>query len=74
MWRGGWIKKGTQHKTRMKRVNITSDLQGSAYRLTSVTPSSRPVFEDVLSICSVGCVKYPYAMPVKAAPKCVLQY
>lgn len=74
MLRGGSIKKSTQIKTRMKRVNIMSDLQGSAYRLTSVIPSFWPVFEAVSSSCSVGHVKYPYAIPVKAAPKCVLQH
>ena len=51
-----------------------SDLQGSAYRLTSVIPSFWPVFEEVWLSCSVGHVKYPYAIPVKAALKCVLQH
>ena len=70
--RGGSIRKSRELKTRMKTVNTMSDLQGSAFRPTSVICSSRPVLEDVSSNCSVGHVKKPYAIPVKAAPKCVL--
>lgn len=72
-FRGGSIKKSKELKTIMKMVKKISDLQGSAYRLTSVIPSSWPVLEDASSIWSVGHVKKPYAVPVKAAPKCVLQ-
>ena len=72
-FRGGSIKKSKELKTIMKMVKKISDLQGSAYRLTSVIPSSWPVLEDASSNWSVGHVKKPYAVPVRAAPKCVLQ-
>ena len=72
-FRGGSIKKSKELKTIMKMVKKISDLQGSAYRLTSVIPSSWPIFEDASSNWSVGHVKKPYAVPVRAAPKCVLQ-
>lgn len=70
--RGGSIKKSKELKTRMKMVKKRSDLQGSEYLLTSVIPSSWPLLEDASSNWSVGHVKNPYAIPVKAAPKCVL--
>ena len=72
-FRGGSIKKSKELKTIMKMVKKISDLQWSAYRLTSVIPSSWPIFEDASSNWSVGHVKKPYAVPVRAAPKCVLQ-
>lgn len=47
--RGGSLNKSKELKTRMKIVNKMSDLQGSAYRLTSVIPSSWLVLEDASS-------------------------
>lgn len=43
------MNKSKELKTRMKIVNKMSDLQGSAYRLTSVIPSSWLVLEDASS-------------------------
>uniref|UniRef100_A0A2P2MSK9 Rhomboid-like protein n=1 Tax=Rhizophora mucronata TaxID=61149 RepID=A0A2P2MSK9_RHIMU len=57
--KGGSTRKSKEPKTRMEMVNTISDLQGSAYRLTSAIPSSRPVLGEASSICKVGHVKKP---------------
>ena len=71
--RGGSMKKRNELKMTMKMLNTISDLQESPFCLTSLSPSSLPVPEDASSSWSIGLVKNPYAIPVKAAPKCVLQ-
>lgn len=69
---GGSTKKSREAKARMKIAKTRSDLQGSANRPTSRICSSRPVLEDGSSNCSVGHMTKPYAIPLNAAPKCVL--
>lgn len=43
---GGSTKRSRELRTRTNTVKKKSDLQGSAYRLTSVIPSSWPLVED----------------------------
>lgn len=67
--------KSKELNSKRKIEKYISDLQGSAYRLTSVILSCRPASgEDASFTCRVGQVTNPYAIPVKAEAKWALQH